>query len=127
MSDLSETLGHIEAFVQPRGSHEPTLVVTRFDSSTAACLSAAGEIDLASAPILASHLQRAIDDGDGVVAVDLGDVTFIDSSGVNALVTAHLAAPTRLRLTRLHPNVRRVLEIADLLDVFAPSEDSAAP
>jgi anti-sigma B factor antagonist len=105
----------------------PTLTVTRIDTVDGVQLTAAGEIDLASAPILVTQLDRAIDDGDGLIVIDLGDVTFMDSSGVHALVTAHQAAPDRLRLHTLHPAVRRVLEITAVLDVFALADDVSSP
>jgi anti-anti-sigma factor len=100
-----------------------TLDVTRTDTSNGVRLTAAGEIDRASAPILAAELQEAIDAGADLILVDLGDVTFMDSSGVHALVTAHQTAPDRLRLGTLHPAVQRVLEITALLDVFVPPDE----
>jgi stage II sporulation protein AA (anti-sigma F factor antagonist) len=108
MSNLSENVGS-------------GLVVTRSESPEGVRLIAAGEIDVASAPILAAQLCAATDGG-AVVVVDLGDVTFMDSSGLNALVMAHHAAPGHVRLGAVHPNVRRVLEIAGVIDIFAPPE-----
>jgi anti-sigma B factor antagonist len=99
------------------------LVVTRADSAEGVCLTAAGETDQASAPILVDQLRSAIDNGDGLTVLDLGDVTVIDSSGVNALVAALHSARSRLRLGTLHPAVRQVLEITALLDVFAFADD----
>jgi stage II sporulation protein AA (anti-sigma F factor antagonist) len=95
------------------------LVVARSDGAEGVRVTAAGEIDVASAPILAAELCAAIESGAAVV-VDLGDVTFMDSSGLNALVMAHHAAPGRISLGSVHPNVRRVLEIAGVADIFAP-------
>jgi len=101
----------------------PGLTVTRSDTQDGVRLTAAGEIDLVSAPILTAQLHRAIGDGDGLIVVDLGDVTFMNSAGVHALADAHHSTPHRLRLGRLHPAARRVLEIAALLDVFALADD----
>jgi anti-sigma B factor antagonist len=100
-----------------------TLVVTRADSADGVYLTAAGEIDQGSAPILVDQLHSAIHNGDGLIVLDLGDVTFIDSSGVNALVAALHSAGSRLRLGTLHPAVRQVLKITALLDVFAFADD----
>jgi anti-anti-sigma factor len=99
------------------------LDVTRTETFDGVRLTAAGEIDGASAPILAAQLHNAIDAGAGLIVVDLGDVTFMDSSGVHALVTAHQSAPERLRLGTVHPAVQRVLEITALLDVFFPPDE----
>jgi anti-sigma B factor antagonist len=104
-----------------------TLVVTRTDTVDGVHLTAAGEIDLDSAPILTAALHHAIHDGDGPIVIDLGDVTFIDSSGVNALVTALQSARARLRLRTLHPAVKRVLEFTALLDLFTRADDLTSP
>lgn len=65
------------------------------------------------------------------VVVDLGEVTFMDSAGINALVAAyHRAGPDQeLRLVGLRPNVRRVFEITGLLELFRidPSDGPSAP
>ena len=52
---------------------------------------AAGEVDAATAPQLAA----ALEDGDAAraaVELDLGGVTFIDSSGIRVLARVHAAA-----------------------------------
>ena len=88
--------------------HDPsgsTLVVTRTDAADRVRLRATGEIDLASLPVLVNQLRRAITNGDGLILVDLADVTYMDVCGVNALVAAHRSAPTRVRLGPLHPAV----------------------
>lgn len=50
----------------------------------------------------------------------------MDSSGVNAHVIAHHAAPERLCLGALYPAVQRVLEIAALFDVVRSTADQTA-
>ena len=89
-------------------------------------LIAAGEVDRASAPALHTALERAIASTDGPVLVDLGAVSFMDSSGVNALVVAREAAGSRLRLGATHHAVRRVLEITSLLELFGLDGDATA-
>jgi anti-sigma B factor antagonist len=49
----------------------------------------AGEIDMATAPMLERELAAAIEDGDGPVVLDLCDVTFFDSSGLRVAIVAH--------------------------------------
>jgi anti-anti-sigma factor len=104
-----------------------TLTVTRTVTVDGVQLTAAGEIDQDSAAILVTQLDRALDDHDGLIVIDLGDVTFMGCAGVNALVTAYRTAPARLRLGTLHPSVRRVLEITALLDVFTLADDPSSP
>jgi len=98
------------------------LVVTRTDTSDRVSLRVTGEIDVASLPVLADHLRHAITDCDGLIVIDLGDVTFMGVCGVNALVAAHQKAPARVRLGPLHPAVRRVLELTAQLDIVAVTD-----
>ena len=54
------------------------------------------------------------------VVVDLSAVTFLDSSGLHALVAAYHRVPAggELRVVGLRPNVRKVFEITGLLALF---------
>jgi len=73
-----------------------------------------GELDLASSDRLTTLLSEL---SDQTVVVDLADLTFIDSSGIAALVTAkdRLEGTGReLVLTRPQPNVDRVLQMTGL-------------
>jgi anti-sigma B factor antagonist len=56
-----------------------------------------GDLDWLSVPSLDSELARAWRLGDGVVILDLSGVEFVDSSGVNSLVTAHRRAESEGR------------------------------
>lgn len=49
----------------------------------------AGEIDMATAPMLDRALSEAIEAGNGPVVLDLCDVSFFDSSGLRAAIVAH--------------------------------------
>ena len=75
------------------------------------------EVDLASAPELRDEMLAALN-RDGVhLVVDADDVTFMDSSGVNAVVRARERAATlggSLHVVTRHPAVRRVLQITGL-------------
>ncbi|MGZ4676424.1 MAG: STAS domain-containing protein [Acidimicrobiia bacterium] len=85
-----------------------------------------GEIDVATAPDLARALERVIDDHNGAtVTIDLGGVSFIDSSGLGALVEAQKEARRRggaLRCTNLQGSARKVFEITGLLELFGIPE-----
>jgi anti-sigma B factor antagonist len=74
-----------------------------------------GEIDLATA----SMLEDAIQAVRGTVAVDLSGVTFMDSAGMRVLIREHErreASGDKLVLAALSEPVRRVLEVAGLLE-----------
>ena len=73
-----------------------------------------GELDIATTPELVEMLQRLGRQGHAV-AVDLAEVTFMDSTGLTALMDAHLAARDNgwvFEIRRASPAVRRVFELA---------------
>jgi anti-sigma B factor antagonist len=80
-----------------------------------------GEIDLQTAPALARDLLSvAANSGDDVV-LDCSAMTFIDSSGLRALVSvAHALSDEhrKLVLMRVRPACRRPIEITGLDKVF---------
>jgi len=81
-----------------------------------------GEIDVASAPALRDPLLALADGTRPFGIVDMSDVSFIDSSGLSALVTARKRLQTEgreLRLVITRPNVRKVFEVTGLTDLFA--------
>lgn len=77
---------------------------------------AEGDIDLATAPILREALACALEKTASVI-VDLGDVGFVDSSGLNAFVWGHQQAQKSggsLRLRHPSPMLCRLLGITAL-------------
>jgi anti-anti-sigma factor len=73
-----------------------------------------GELDIATAPELIAMLTRLRRLG-RAVALDLAEVTFIDSTGLTALIDAHRDAESEGRqfsVRRASPAVRRVVELA---------------
>jgi anti-sigma B factor antagonist len=63
------------------------LVTEPVDSATV--LTVSGEVDMGTAPDFEEELARAVDQGlGGGLVVDLSNVSFIDSTGLNALVRA---------------------------------------
>lgn len=80
-------------------------------------LTVGGELDLATA----GHLERAVSAclsaGSPDVALDLAGVTFMDRSGIHALLLAQRlvnAGGGRFRLVALSPSVGRILVPGDL-------------
>jgi anti-anti-sigma factor len=76
-----------------------------------------GELDLDGAPRLEEEL-RAAETGDAAsIVVDLGQLEFIDSTGLRLLVmAAERSAPGRFSLLRGPKQVHRVFEITDMVD-----------
>jgi anti-anti-sigma factor len=88
-------------------------------SGTQAVARLTGDIDLATIADLESAIDAAREaTPDGDIVLDMRDVTFIDSSGLRVLVTAHdRQVADEARMTIIHPSppVLRVLEVTGLL------------
>lgn len=89
-----------------------------------------GDLDIATAPVLAEAVTRLMADGAvGQLLVDLADVRFLDSSGVRALLQARKAAEDRgvaFMVSRPGEFVAEVLRIA-AVDHLLRIDDSATP
>jgi anti-anti-sigma factor len=85
-----------------------------------AVLTVRGDIDMATASTFGSAIERTVALGVPVV-LDFAGVTFMDSSGLNALVTAHQRAdrPGAVQVRNPSPQVSRLLAMTGLDDVFA--------
>ena len=96
-----------------------------------------GELDLANAGVVERELQLALADGNGRVVLDLGDLTFIDSTGIALIVRAWQRVDAAagnggeggLVLCCQNEQVRRVLEVTGLehsLRVVATRDEAIA-
>jgi anti-anti-sigma factor len=88
-----------------------------------------GEFDLAAVPEFDAEMAAAEADGPAAIVVDLTALTFMDSSGLRALVTADdrvRAAHRRLAIVPGPPAVRRVFEITQLEGRLDLVEDASA-
>ena len=88
----------------------PTTVVT-----------AAGEIDSTSAPVLRQQLDAILDSDVRELTIDLGQVSFLDSAGLCVLATAHRRAvrqDVRMRVLASSRAVIRPLQITGLWDLL---------
>jgi anti-sigma B factor antagonist len=85
-----------------------------------------GELDVATAPRLREQLLTAIADGGPHLVLDLGDVDFLDSTGLGVIVGVLKRARTLggdLRLVCPTPAIRKVFEIT-ALDRTMPLADT---
>lgn len=90
-----------------------------------AVLCVRGEIDVASAPQLRTHLHELCAGACPAVAVDLRAVTFLDSSALGVLVGALRRCRennTELRLVINSPRLLKIFEITGLTSVFDITE-----
>jgi anti-sigma B factor antagonist len=80
-----------------------------------------GDLDLLTAPALSNVLERAADRATREVHVVMSDVTFIDSTGLSALLHGWQAARRaglRFRVIEASPAVQRVMTITGLAPVL---------
>ncbi|MCX4918986.1 STAS domain-containing protein [Streptomyces sp. NBC_00687] len=92
------------------------LAITRTDTDGIRVLALAGELDADNADMLREAL-RIDEDGHLLTVLDLGAVTFLDSSAISVLATARRnanAAGGWLRMAALTDPVERVIALVGL-------------
>ncbi|GGJ94732.1 hypothetical protein GCM10010123_25660 [Pilimelia anulata] len=107
-----------------QASQRTLLSITRLDEPPAAAVLALfGDLDIVSGPQLVAAVGDVLAGGvSGRIVVDLADVPFLDSCGINALLACRAAAARAgagLAVRRPRPSVRQVLAITGLLELFA--------
>lgn len=92
------------------------------DSHDPHVLKVSGELDLASVETFLDHARAALASATPVLALDLGGLEFVDSTGLGALVRLHKearGAGKAMELTRVPSHVSRILEVSGLSELFA--------
>lgn len=82
----------------------------------------AGELDFHSAPELRQEILTALNEGASRLVLDLGEMEFIDSSGLSVIIAAFKRCRERggeLLLRSVTERTRRVLEVSGLDKVFS--------
>ena len=80
-----------------------------------------GEVDVFTSPRLREELLRIIDDGAVHLVVDLGEVTFLDSTGLGVLVGIYHRLRARdgtMAFVGVNDRVRRVFHVTQLTKIF---------
>ncbi len=96
-------------------------------------LSLAGDVDLATSSIVMNRVEAVFREPITSLALDLGGVTFLDSSGIEALLKAEaLAREHRVPfvLASASADVRRIINgsgLADVLGVTSAARHDATP
>ena len=102
-------------------SSSDLVTIDVFDLGPDVRLTAAGEIDSTSAPLLKDRLEALLDAGATEVTIDLTGVTFLDSAGLCVLAAAYRrvsAEGHRLRVLASSRAVIRPLQITGLWDLL---------
>jgi anti-anti-sigma factor len=95
---------------------------TNHPSAVTARVAVVGVVDLATTALLRERLLRLLrDQRPDLLDIDLSGVTFLDCTGLGALIAvrnAAIEAGGQMRLSHPQPIVRRVLEVTGVLGMF---------
>jgi len=90
-----------------------------------------GEVDLATAPVFRETMLGLLrTHGPSIIDIDLAGVTFLDCTGIGALVAVRngaVHAGCHVRVCHPQPIVGRVLEATGLLDVLTVEPQRLPP
>jgi anti-anti-sigma factor len=109
----------------------PPLRVTAVPGDKGKRLALHGELDLATTPILQASFEDAERREEPIVELDLTDLTFVDASGLKAILSAHRRAIRRgergLSLLNPSSDIRRLLSLTAIDLTISVDRDKAAP
>lgn len=98
---------------------EEPLIIEVSDEGSDTVFLLRGELDPHTAPDLRGEIDRVLEAGRSRLVLDLAGLTFIDSSGLRVVISAHKDTVERgggLVLRSPSPTTRRLLDITGLLD-----------
>jgi anti-sigma B factor antagonist len=101
--------------------------LTTSGADSAPVLAVSGDLDISGVDEFLDQASRLLDTAPDAVDIDLGGVTFIDSSGLGALVRLHRSAAgsgRQLRLANVPRPVSRILELTGLTELFTERSES---
>lgn len=96
-------------------------------------VSVRGEVDLFTAPEFKQHVSTALESGRPLVIVDLGGATFIDSSSLGVLISAHRRISRRNGRLVIACDVENILTtfritgLDGMLEMVPTREDASRP
>lgn len=107
----------------PDDAARTALLDVQIDAGPVTTIALAGDLDPATAPVLEEAVATAVaDDSVSRVVLDLGGLSFLDSSGLRVFVTAReqlTARNAELVLRDPSDNIRRLLDITGLGQVIS--------
>jgi len=93
-------------------------------------LDCSGKITLGEGTMsIRNTVRELMDGGSKKILLNLGDISYIDSSGIGELVSSYTSASNRearLKLLNLTSKIKQLLAITKLLTVFETFEDEKA-
>ena len=105
-----------------RGNSENLRVTAAAAPDGGVVLQLAGELDLSTVSIFVEALDELLDGDPTRIELDMSELSFIDSSGVGAYVTAHRRAQakgSRLWVGERSGLVQRVLQLSGVEEALA--------
>jgi anti-sigma B factor antagonist len=104
----------------PAGGADPdALAIDHVEQGDAHVIVVRGDVDVGTTPLLSGALGTAVSGGRDRVVIDMSDVSFIDSSGLSVLLSAHRRLTREDRTLavacREGELVHRLLAFTDLL------------
>jgi len=107
-----------------------SLVVTSEPHDGATVVRLRGDIDMNTCGRLRTAVEGLFAEPGGDVVLDLGQVGFLDSSGLGTLIGLQKRAnqeQRRLVLSHLTPGIRKVFDVTRLSDAFTIAAEDGAP
>src|SRR5262245_24503163 len=100
----------------------PQLNITERQAGDITVLDLAGKITIGEGSVqLREAVRRLLDDGKKKILLNLGDVAYVDSSGIGELVSSYTTTNNQggqLKLLNLTKKIQDLLMITKLLTVF---------
>ena len=88
-----------------------------YDDGTTLYVTPEGELDVYTAPRLSEAFERLTDEHRALI-LEVGELTFIDSTGLKVLTTMRRDEPERFVLSGSSPALERILELTNLTSHF---------
>jgi anti-sigma B factor antagonist len=98
------------------------IAISHTTAGTIPIVTVSGEVDVYSAPALKDKIIELVGSGNNTLIVDLGKVTFLDSTGLGVLVEARTAtaeAGGHLRVVCTQQRILKLFTITGLDGVFS--------
>lgn len=95
-------------------------------------LNCAGELDIETVPDFTISVQRILGEADSVALIDLSATTFIDSTGLAAIIAGHkfaLEHDSHFAIVAGNPRVEKLIEatgIAGLIPTYVSRAEAVA-
>jgi anti-sigma B factor antagonist len=106
---------------------ESILDITVEHAGSEMLLKISGELDLSTAPSLRACIDT-VDPNVPLLTIDMGEIQFIDSTGLGLLAGTHHALTSggrRLEIRSAHGHTRKLLEVTGLDQILVVVDDRA--